>query len=368
MKRKSVILIGLCISVAVLLSVSAYLINSISSFQPVVSVFFPSNNILDIQKAVIYPSNLYGVFPSDKMLLQITASKKISDLVAIKPLIYTTVGGIPVAKSANYLWQSLSGTQPQIFNYEFYAGTEGQNIVNVAINTTNPNEKIKFAVFVNGTSDSFNVLSTSDRLLSSQNTMILIGIFVSGVGSAIALSLTAYQTKLSRDEKNQTQRAWVGNADSQILISRVFNNAGSILTKTDWEKLERQDKVAFNLTHVEYQMKIKNFGSITATNVKGRTMIVFDEKPDRQIITTAEYGHPFILFPDQEQLYMFNMNKAIIDNIETIEKKTYFVNEFVYNSGDVKQERKYGFIADFTPGGFLLLDSWDEDSFNKNFT
>ncbi len=366
MESKSIVLIGLSVLVAILLVVSAYLLNSLSGYQPIASVIFPSNTLLNIQKAVIYPSNTYGVFPSDKLLLQLTVSKTIPDLVAIKPLIYTTVGGVPVTKSEDQKWQSLSGTEPQTFNYEFYAGTEGQNIVNVNINTTNPSEKVKFVVFINGTSSSFDILSPSDRLLSNQNTMILIGIVVSGVGSAIALSLTAYQTKLSRDEKNETKRAWVGNADSHIALSRVFNASGSVLTKQHWDGLDLTNKRAFNLTQVEYQMKIKNFGSIPATNVKGRTMIAFGEKPDRQEIKEAEFGFPFILFPDQEQLYMFKMDRNTVDELELHNNKAYFVNEFVYHSGNTKKERKFGFIAELSTGGFLLLDSWDEKSFNKN--
>lgn len=365
MESKSIVLIGLCVLVAILVTVSFSLLNSLSGYHPIAFVTFPSNTVLDIQRAEIYPTNTYGVYPSDKLLLQLTVSKNIPDLVAIKPLIYTTVGGIPVSKSEDQKWQPLEATQPQTFSYEFYAGTEGQNIVNVDINTTNPTEKVKFVVFINGTSSSFDILSPSDRLLSNQNTMILIGIVVSGVGSGIALSLTAYQAKLSRDEKNENMRAWIGNADSQILLSRVFNASGSVLSKQHWEKLDLPSRSAFNLTEAEYQLKIKNFGSVPATNAKGRTMVVFGEKPDRTEISEASFGFPFILFPDQEQLYMFKMNRKTLDEIELHRNKAYFVNEFVYNSGDTRQERKFGFIAELSTGGFLLLDSWDEKSFSK---
>ncbi len=110
MESKSIVLIGLSVLVAILLVVSAYLLNSLSGYQPIASVIFPSNTLLNIQKAVIYPSNTYGVFPSDKLLLQLTVSKTIPDLVAIKPLIYTTVGRVPVTKLEDHKWQYLSGT------------------------------------------------------------------------------------------------------------------------------------------------------------------------------------------------------------------------------------------------------------------
>lgn len=362
MDIKSVTIIGLFIVIAILICIESSLLNTLSGYQPVATLTFPKNTLLDIQKAVIYPSNPYGVFPNDKLLLQITLSNKISDFVAVKPLIYTTVGGIPVKISEDQKWQGLSYTQPLTFSYEFFAGTEGQNIIKVALNTTNPNAKIKFVEFINGTSNSFDVLSTSDRLLSNQNTMVLIGIVASGVASGIALSLTAYQTKLSRDEKNESRRAWIGNADSDILLSRVFDSAGNVLTKQHWERLDLPSKLAFNLTKAEFQMKIKNFGVVPATNAKGRTAIVFDEKPDRKVITEAEFGHSFILFPDQEQLYMFNMDRRTVDEIEAHNKKAYFVNEFIYKSGDTKQDRKIGFIAELSTGGFLLLESWDEKS------
>ncbi|MEO9307001.1 MAG: hypothetical protein ABI342_01665 [Nitrososphaera sp.] len=362
MNRKSIILIGFSALAVILVIISSCLLFSFSGFQPIASVNFPNNTVLDIQKAVIYPSNNYGIFPSDKLLLQITVDKKIPDFVTIKPLIYDSVGGIPVTKSEDQKWQGLGGTEAEIFNYEFYAGSEGQNTVNVAINTTNPTEKIQFVEFINGTSNSFEVLSTSDRLLSSQNSMILIGILVSGFGSAVALILTAIQTKMTRDEKNQTQRAWVGNADSHIALSRVFNTRDQVVVVEEWGALTPQQKEAFDPDEFEYFMKIRNFGKTTATNIKARTMISSDPRPKKEVILQATYGSPFILFPDQEQQYMMKFSKKITDAIEE-RRKIYLITEFAYNSGDSKKIRKFGFIAELSTGGYVFLETWDEKTF-----
>ena len=204
------ILLGLLIIIAILVGVYTYDLGELRKFVPITTVTFPKNSLLDIQKAVIYSRNGSEVFPSDTLLLQITVVKEIPSLVAIKPLIYTTIGGIPVKSSENQMWQGLDSNQPQTFSYEFFAGTEGPNIINVAINATNPTETQRFAVFINGTSDSFDVLSTGSKLQIEQNTHALYGIIVTSIFSGTAVGFTGYQTWKSIREKKLTVRPWIG--------------------------------------------------------------------------------------------------------------------------------------------------------------
>lgn len=188
---------------------------------------------------------------------------------------------------------------------------------------------------------------------------------LSGFATAGALIFVGYETMALRAERKETHRAWIGDAGSHIMLFRILNENGKSLSKAEWDVMTAPDKLAFNPSEYEYAIKLKNFGQVTAMNVKGRYGIYFDELPKRKKIESSDFGFPFVLLPDDEQLYIFSFNREIGDVMSTGSRKLYMINEIQYSSGSSKLIRKYGFIANMSPPAYFKLDSWDEKSYDK---
>lgn len=358
-----IIAIASTVVLAILVVILYYDVNELKKFLPSAILDFPEDEWIKVNDAKIYRFG-QTISPNDQLTLMMNITNKKSIRLNIEPKLYVDVGGEVLKKREDLgLTQIGINYRGLLPPYYFFAGNEGQNNIKVSLALSYFNGT--FIKYENA-STNFQVLSTGDKLLSEQNGMILTGIIVSAIGVTSASIINAYQTKITRDERNETRRAWIGDVDSHIILNRLFNRRGEIVTKIQWEHMSPQEKNTFDFTDAEYYIKLKNFGQSPAINARGRNAVFTDEQPDRNDIRSAPFGFSFILMPGDEQLYFFKIPREIIDLVERGSEKVYFISEIEYNSGYSREKKKYGFMAEFTTGNFLKIDSWDERHIEKN--
>ncbi len=69
--------------------------------------------------------------------------------------------------------------------------------------------------------------------------------------------------------------------------------------------------------------------------------------------------------PNDEKYIIFHLNRETTDAFWSGIRKVYFIFEVKYNSGKSKDEKKFGFIAEFSHGVYTKINTWDEESFDK---
>lgn len=186
-------------------------------------------------------------------------------------------------------------------------------------------------------------------------------IILGNIATAAALIFVGYETLKHRQERKIIFRAWVGDTGSALIPFRVFNPAGESRKFEEWEQMSQEDKAKFTASMIEAGIKVKNFGQAPAVYVRGRQKIV-NAKPSRKDILSAEFGPPFFIMPQAEQFYLFFDQGA---HFYTAAGNTvYLILEIKYSSAGSKDEKSFGFIAEWTRGGYKIIDSWDETSFN----
>lgn len=335
-------------------------ISFVSQFQPITSVVFNQNTILDIKEATIFGKYKLGpAFPEENMIFHLTVAKKLSPLVVIKPLIYTQVGNNPEQLFAKNKNQSLDSNSYQTFDYDFFSQNEGENNIRVALKLTYPYVNGSGVDYINGTT-SFNVISTSDKLLSDQNNTIFWGLIISGISGMGALIFTAYQTYSSKQEREQTVRAWIGQKGATLIDLRgIYNAQNQMLTSEQWSQMTTVQQNAFTPTSVEYVLILKNYGRIPAFNVQGRLVVTTNPSFSEM---GGEYGEPAEIMPDDEHLYPIIIPwQYVYQKQQNPNFKFYILFEVKYNSGNMKKKKVYGFMSEFSSNGKLeKIDSWDE--------
>ncbi len=186
---------------------------------------------------------------------------------------------------------------------------------------------------------------------------------IAGIATAGAFAFLGYQTLMLRSEKNHTLRAWVGELDSQLKILSYIDANGDEKTHEEMEKMSEQNTPFFNWTSIVRAIIVKNYGSITATDVKIRSKISIGKKPDKKEISTLDYrtegAH---LLPNSTQPMIFSFTKQHEDAIVDPNTETYFLLEISYKSVNSKKERKKGMLVQLLPTRYSILENWDESN------
>jgi len=183
---------------------------------------------------------------------------------------------------------------------------------------------------------------------------------IAGFSTAAALGFVGYQTLQLRKERNLTLRAWVGEHKSQFVTLRYFNQKNKSVTKSEWDKFSIIKQKQFGLSKVETGLPLKNFGKIPA-RAQGRHYLIISKKPSRTDISNVNFGNPFTIMPNGEQLYVFDDHIVIFHTSGG--GIAYGIFDFSYISGDNNKKRRYGFLIQMTRAAYTILDSWDEESF-----
>ena len=66
--------------------------------------------------------------------------------------------------------------------------------------------------------------------------------------------------------------------------------------------------------------------------------------------------------PQGTMKYLFFDEKTFY-HTDVLNKIAYLIIEWRYFSKGSNDERKYGFIAHLSRGGYMIIDSWDEETF-----
>ena len=190
---------------------------------------------------------------------------------------------------------------------------------------------------------------------------------IASIATIAAFIVLAYETTQLRKERKIMFRAWIGDFGTSIIPVKVLNKKGESMTIDEWKSEKMSDemrKQQFDAVSVETAINLKNFGQIPAVNVQGRYKVILDKQPSRKEILPVEFGPVFVIMPQGESLYMFDDYGA---NFHVSEGKTaYLILDIKYNSASLKDERRFGFIAKMTRGSYRKIDSWDENSFDKD--
>ncbi|MGH2612856.1 MAG: hypothetical protein ACRDFB_07380 [Rhabdochlamydiaceae bacterium] len=305
------------------------------------------------------------VFPNDRLNYLVRLDSKLPYPIEIESDMQIFIGDKNVTMK-----QSLSHTlhlspiqQNDVINYNFTAHEGGLNTIKVNLKIINGTNK---AILENKLEIlKFDVQSQAIQLQVESNRNTQWGIILSTSAAFASIIFLGYQTMKLREEKKLTLRAWMGDTGNHIIILRYFNNRGGIKTKEEWTKMSDVEKSEFNFSETEYAILIKNFGQVPATNVSGRYLPVLGQMPARSDITSSAFEFFSVVLPNDEKYHTFRLNLETTDAISDRSKKVYFIFEVRYNSGKSKEEHKFGFIADFSHGVYVKLDTWDEESFNK---
>lgn len=357
-KTYRAILIGLLITLAILAGILTYYINEINKLTRVTNLIFPEDEWMKVNSATIYSKDSI-VSPNDELLLQLDITNKKPMRWEIEPKIYIDVGGDIFKKKEDIGKIQLGINYTGILSYTFFAASEGQNNIKVALAISDFNGT--FIKYENATAN-FPVLSTNDKLLHDQNNAVLLGVVVSGLVGLGALVFTAIQTLKLREERNLTLRAWIGDIGSKFTIKNVINAQGVTKTYDEWKNMPSTEKQQFNLINTEIHFLVKNFGIVPAVDVRGRLFTNPNEEPSSEQINSTEFGDPFVIMPGGEKVIRFFLAKEsseyFLDPIST----SFASLEIKYKSANSNKERLYGMSFMRKGDGFSVLNAWDEGS------
>lgn len=183
---------------------------------------------------------------------------------------------------------------------------------------------------------------------------------IAGIATAGAFIFLGYQTVLYRSEKNHTLRAWVGELNSQLEIFSYINVKNEEKNHEEMLKMTQQELQQFNWTKIIRAIIVKNYGPITATNVKVRSKISIGKKPDPSEISTLDYHTKgTVLLPNSTSAMTFSFSRQQEDDIVNPNTETYFIFEISYKSSNSKKERKKGMLAQLHPTRYEIIENWD---------
>jgi len=186
---------------------------------------------------------------------------------------------------------------------------------------------------------------------------------IAGIATAGAFVFLGYQTLMLRSEKNHTLRAWVGELNTDVEIFSYINAKNEEKTHEEMRVMTNQESSQFNWTSLVRAIEIKNYGMITATNVKMRSKIRIGKKPVKNEILSLTYGTDGMsLLPNSTQSMTFKFTKQYEDAMADPNTETYFMYEISYKSANSKKERKKGMLMQFHPTRHAVLENWGEST------
>jgi len=185
---------------------------------------------------------------------------------------------------------------------------------------------------------------------------------IAGIATAGAFIFLGYQTMMLRSEKNQTIRAWVGELKPEMEIISYVNEQGEEKTHEQLQLMKDKGQPGFNWTSINRSIIAKNYGTITAVDVKTRSRISVGRKPDKKKILDTEYSPGISLLPNSTQHLIFNFTKKMEDDIANPNIETYFLFEIKYKSANSKKTRKKGMLMRLFQTHYGVLDNWDENT------
>lgn len=193
------------------------------------------------------------------------------------------------------------------------------------------------------------------------NNIVIFVQTIAGIATAGAFAFLGYQTLMLRSEKNHTLRALVGETSTDLDIFSYINDQGEEKSHDEMKVMTNQARSQFNWTSLVRVIMIKNYGTITANNVKMRTKLVVGKKPDKKEILSLKYGTDGMsLLPNGSKAMTFRWTKKQEDAIVDPKTLTYFLTEIFYNSANSNKERKKGMLLQIHPTHNTVLENWDE--------
>jgi len=181
---------------------------------------------------------------------------------------------------------------------------------------------------------------------------------VAGLAIAAGLVFAGYETMKSRHERIMTFRSWVGEAGAHLGIRRYFNSKKEITQYDDWQEMSVEQKKDFAPTALEWFIKLKNFGQLPAF-IQGKSKLTIGKKPLRSEIKSLDYSPTFILMPQAEHDFLFDLNLEESASIQDDAVETFLIIDIIYRSANnLNKEREFGFIARVGQGSYNIEDSW----------
>jgi len=185
---------------------------------------------------------------------------------------------------------------------------------------------------------------------------------IAGIATAGAFVFLGYQTMMLRSEKNQTNRAWVGELSPQLEILSYVNEQGEEKTHEELKLMRDKGEPGFNWTKIHHSIEVKNYGTITAVDMKMRSHFSSGRKPDKKEILDLKYGPGASLLPNSTHLLIFTFTKKMEESIANPDIETYFLFEINYKSVNSKKTRKKGMLMRLYQTRYTVFDNWDENT------
>lgn len=183
-----------------------------------------------------------------------------------------------------------------------------------------------------------------------------------GIGTVGGFAVLGYQAWVLRTEKNLTMRAWLGASDSTLDIFSYINDQGDEKTHEQMIELQNADQI-FNWTGIQRAIWIKNYGYITAREVKMRARFNAGKKPDIKNIHMSKFPETYVtMVPNSTQAMTFKFTKEQENMISNPSVETYFLFELLYKSANSNKERIMGMLIQLYPTRYAVLTSWDESN------
>ncbi len=355
-------LVSVLIALVVILVILGYTIYDLNAKYGVQKIFSININekFFNATVNIIADRRADYVFPTDELVYEIEWKNKIDDTIEIISRLEGTIGeSTSFAEPKEFDKITLTKDGVSTTKHKFTLDKEGQHSLKYIIIIVNHTDKTNLGLKEIPTK--IEILSRSDQLQQDSNNWTVVGIMISATVVSIAIIGNVFEINRSRNERNDTLRAWIGLTTPEINILSYIDDKNEEKNEDEIRKMNEQG-IKFNWTKIRRSFELKNYGQLPATEVKSRSKMVGGRQPKLNEINETQFGSSATIFPNSMQHMIFETTNEMEDLMADPNISTYFLFETQYTSTNSKKIRKIGSLLKLQGAHYTIINNWDESN------